>query len=194
MKPIISFLIIFLISCNSNNYSNDAEHEINENIRKRLTVNSPSFDKVLKKYFEDYLTENNFTYDQATISSGYYKYLKYIAENGSSGVKIRNDSLTIRIKNELKALGLNTKKGIQNLLYESVSPVAIKYKGKLKSENSGSKLIQGIAESRLEDDLNLHLVISGLLSDSEPTNFENAFLQNFVLLFAFVQMELNEQS
>jgi len=194
MKPIISFLFIFLASCISNNYPNEAENEMNENIRNRLTVNSPSFDKELKKYFEDYLTANNFTVDQATISLAYYNYLKYKVEKGESVGKIKNDSLTIRIKNELKALGFNTKKGIQNLLYESVSPVVIKYKDKLKSENSGSKLIRGIAETRPEDDLNLHLVISGLLTDSEPTNFENAFLQNFVLLFAFVQMELNEQS
>lgn len=100
--------------------------------------------------------------------------------------------MTILIKKELETLGLDSENGIQKLFYETVGPVVEKYYEKLKAENFNDELIQGIAETKPKEEVNMNVVINGLLKKYNSDDFNRPFLQKFVILFVFVQLELNE--
>ena len=192
MKTTLILISIFLVSCTSKNYLEKAENEINENIEKRLTINDSTFDKELEDYFENYLSSNQIVGVNDNTGFIYYNYLKYVQENGGGLNKIINDSLTVLIKNELEILGLDSENGIQKLFYEAVSPVFETYHEKLKAGNFNDELIDGIAETNPNDEVNIIVVINGLIEKYDSKDFNRPFLQKFVILFVFVQLELNE--
>lgn len=192
MRTLLILIAIILASCTSKTYLEKAENEINENIDKRLTINNSNFNKELEVYFENYLSSNHIVSKNEDKGLIYYNYLKFVPDHGGGLNKIINDSLTAKIKKELEFIGLDSENGIQKLFYETVKPVVEKYHDKFKAEEFNDELIHGIAVNDPNVELNMIVIINGLLKKYDSSDFNRPFLQKFVLLLVFVQLELNE--
>ena len=192
MKLIL--LLFFIIYSISDKYLLIAESEINESIDEELTKNDEYFVEKLESFFENYLNSNQIADSNAKDGFIHYKYLKSILKNGASFDEIGNNIQANEIKNELEIIGLNNDIGIRNLFYKSVNPVVQKYQEELNEEKYENELILRISEHEPSkyDNFNIPLLVNGLLSKYEPDDFERPFLKKFVIVFIFIQLEINK--
>jgi hypothetical protein len=192
MRTALILITIILASCTPKTYLEKAENEITIDIDKRLTINDSTFNNELEVFFENYINSNQIVDSNEDKGLIYYNYLKFVIEHGGGLNKIVNDTLTTKIKNELKTIGLDSEIGIQNLFYETVKPIVDKYHGELIDRNLDNELILGIAETNPIEEMNMTVVMSGLIKNYKYNDFNRPFLKKFVMLFVFVQLELNE--
>ena len=194
IKMKLILLIFFIIYPTSNKYLLIAEGQANENIDEELTKNDKYFVEKLESFFENYLNSNQIANSNDKDGFRYYKYLKSILNNGASFNNVGDNIQANRIKDELEIIGLNNEIGIRNLFYESVNPVVQKYQEELSKEKYEDELLLKISEHEPSkyDNFNIPLLVNGLLSKNEPNDFKRPFLKKFVIIFIFIQLELNK--
>lgn len=192
MKQIL--ILIFILNPLLDNYLLIAESEINERIEEELTKNDQHFDEKLESFFENYVTSNQISDSFADDRLIYYEYLKFLLKNGAGLDKIDENKRSIEIKEELEIINLNNETGIKNLFYKSVHPVVQKFKKELSKKKYENELILGISKNKPSqyDNINIALLINGLISKYDPNDFNRPFLKKFVILFIFIQLELNK--
>ncbi|GAA0761145.1 hypothetical protein [Psychroflexus lacisalsi] len=193
MEMKLILILLFIINPLSDNYLLIAESEINEKIEDKLTKNDQYFDKKLESFFKNYVTSNQIAVQNAEDGLIYHEYLEFLLHNGAGLNKIDENKQTKEIREELEIIDLNNESGIKNLFYKIVSPVVQKFKEELSKEEYEDELILEISKNKPSqyDNIDIALLINWLVHKYDPNDFNRPFLKKFVILFIFIQLELN---
>ncbi len=191
---LIIFISYLIGSCTSKDYFQLAEKEINDRIEEKLSCDNKSFYPELENYFEQYVIKNGLVKDTSDVGNIYYQYLLHLLTSGGGIDNITENKTLIKLRNELWCAGYNiTRRQNSLFLHNCFEPIISKYKLELIKENKEEELIYRIGSSNPNEEVSLTIVCNGLLTEYEPNEFNNPVMKKFIILFFFVQFEMQKK-